>query len=41
METMNIMENNKKKEAIEKKLQENELRDFEIKYNHNYYDSNS
>jgi uncharacterized protein (DUF169 family) len=41
METMNIMENNKKKEAIEKKLQENELGDFEIKYNHNYYDSNS
>jgi len=36
--TLNIMENNKKKEAIEKKMRGNGYTDFEIKYNHNYYD---
>jgi uncharacterized protein (DUF169 family) len=38
METVNIMDNNKKKEVIEKKLHENGVYDFEIRYNHNYYD---
>jgi uncharacterized protein (DUF169 family) len=38
METVNIMDNNKKKEVIEKKLHENGVDDFVIRYNHNYYD---
>ncbi len=38
METINIMDNNKKKETIEKKLQENNFHDLQIKYNYNYYD---
>lgn len=38
MSTLNIMDNNHKKEIIEKKLNENGINDFEIKYNYNYYD---
>ncbi|HWP97912.1 MAG TPA: DUF169 domain-containing protein [Syntrophomonadaceae bacterium] len=37
METINIMDNNQKKEIIERKLHENNVYDFKIKYNHNYY----
>ena len=37
METINIMDNNKKKEVIETKLNENNIYDFHIKYNSNYY----
>lgn len=41
MNTVNIMDNNQKKAIIEKKLYENHIKDFEIKYNHNYYDTKS
>jgi uncharacterized protein (DUF169 family) len=37
MNTVNIMDSNKKKEVIEKKLLENKIDDLEIKYNFNYY----
>lgn len=37
METINIMDNNSKKRVIERKLRENNIYDFEIKYNCNYY----
>lgn len=40
METINIMENNQKKEIIEKKLHDYGIRDFRIRYNYNYYDNN-
>jgi uncharacterized protein (DUF169 family) len=40
MQTINIMDNNQKKETIERKLHENNVYDFEIKYNHNYYQDN-
>lgn len=39
METINIMDNNEKKEKIEKKLHENNIFDFGIKYNNNYYNN--
>lgn len=35
--TINIMDSDQKKESIEKKLHENNIDDFEIKYNSNYY----
>lgn len=38
METINIMDNNNKKKAIEEKLNENNIQKLEIRYNHNYYD---
>lgn len=38
METVNIMDNNKKKEIIEKKLDQHKISDFKIRYDHNYYD---
>lgn len=37
MNTVNIMDNNQKKELIEKKLLENGITDLEIKYDFNYY----
>ena len=37
MKTINIMDDNQKKEIIEQKLRKNEIRDFNIEYNHNYY----
>lgn len=37
MNTINIMENNHKKMIIEKKLDKNNIYDFEIEYDHNYY----
>ncbi len=37
MNTVNIMDNNQKKEVIKKKLLENEIDDIEIKYDFNYY----
>jgi uncharacterized protein (DUF169 family) len=39
METVNIMDNNEKKKIIEKKLKENNINDFDIIYNHNYYNA--
>jgi uncharacterized protein (DUF169 family) len=36
--TLNIMENNKKKGIIEKKLDQHKISDFKIRYDHNYYD---
>lgn len=38
LNTLNIMDNNQKKKAIEKKMHDNGYTDFEIKFNHNYYD---
>lgn len=38
MKTINCMDNNKKKKLIEAKLQENNINDFKIIYDHNYYD---
>jgi hypothetical protein len=38
METINIMDNNQKKEMVEKKLHKHGMRDFKIRYNFNYYD---
>ena len=40
METINIMDNDQKKERIEKQLRENKVDDFKIKYHHNYYSDN-
>ncbi len=37
MSTINIMDNNQKKEIIEKNLQENGIKNFDIKYDYNYY----
>lgn len=37
MNTINIMDSNAKKEIIEKKLHENAIDNFHIKYNFNYY----
>ncbi len=37
MNTINIMDNNKKKEYIQKKLTENNIDELKIKYNYNYY----
>lgn len=37
MNTINIMDDNAKKKVIENKLLENGIRNFEIKYDHNYY----
>jgi uncharacterized protein (DUF169 family) len=39
MKTINIMDNNEKKEVIEKKLQNSNIHDFEIIYNNNYYNA--
>jgi len=39
MNTVNIMDNNEKKAIIEKKLRENNIEDFKIIYNYNYYNS--
>jgi uncharacterized protein (DUF169 family) len=39
LNTLNIMENNHKKKAIEKKMEAIGYSDFEIRYNHNYYNS--
>lgn len=38
METINIMDNNRKKKVIEKKLYRSGILSFAIRYNHNYYD---
>ena len=40
METINIIDNDQKKEMIEKRLCNNEVDDFKIKYHHNYYSDN-
>lgn len=37
METINIMDNNQKKTIITAKLRENNINDFQIIYDHNYY----
>ena len=37
MNTVNIMDNNQKKEVIEKKLRENNMDDLKMKYDFNYY----
>jgi uncharacterized protein (DUF169 family) len=37
MGTVNSMDNNQKKKLIESKLKENNINDFNIKYDHNYY----
>ena len=37
MNTLNIMDDNAKKKIIEKKLYENDIHNFKIDYDHNYY----
>lgn len=41
LDTVNIMENNRKKKTIEKKMQADGHSDFAIRYNHNYYNAGS